>query len=257
MSITFDVDFQNSDDIWTSTAETTHPGNGGVVRRIVNSITTTQKFDAISDGASAAYRTPSAGALQLPNIDLDGYDDYYAGPKLNNFITASEFDVLVAFSADVINSTNHANPWENTGILIDSYGYFGLYLKNGFLLGYNWDSNSDTISIALSTSTAYVVRFRHSGGNIYMSINGGSESSVASGDTGDIISGYVRIGNNYLNRFFNGQIGRIVIANTGDELGTLYATMVTDWVTGAAGGHPTRKRFGGIPFNGYTRRGVW
>ena len=239
MSITLDVDFQNDDDIWTSTAETVHPGNGGVVRRIVNTVNTANKFDAASDAASPAYRTPTAGALLLPNIDYDGSNDASTGPALSTFVAAGAFDILVAFETDTT-GTNNANAWENTGILVDTFGYIGLHIKNGSAMAYNFDSNSDTVLIAISTGTAYVARMRHDGGTLYLSINGGAESSVASGDTGDLTNP-TRIGADAEGtRFFNGKIGAIVVANTGDELASRYSTMVTDWVTGAAAGGGSR-----------------
>jgi len=235
MSITLDVDFQNDDDIWTSTAETVHPGNGGVVRRIVNTISTSHKFDASSGAASPAYRTPTAGALLLPNIDYDGSNDASTGLAISTFITASAFDILVAFETDTT-GTNNANAWENTGIFVDTQGYIGLFVKNGNAMAYNFDSNSDTVSIAISTGTAYVARMRHDSGTLYLSINGGAESSVASGNTGAIF-GTSRIGADAEStRYFNGKIGAIVVANTGNELASRYSTMVADWVTGAAPG---------------------
>jgi len=242
MSITLDVDFQNSDDIWTSTAETVHPGNGGVVRRIVNTVNTAHKFDAVSDAASPAYRTPTSGDLLLANIDYDGSNDIHNGPAVSTFITASAFDILVAFEADA-GGTNNANAWENTGILTDGAGgYVGLHLKNGNLMAYNYDSNSDTVLIAISTGTAYVARMRHDSGTLYLSINGGAESSVASGNTGSL-AGACRIGaEGASSRLFNGKIGAIVVANTGNELASRYSTMVADWVTGV--GVTTR----GMPF---------
>jgi len=233
MSITLDVDFQNDHDIWTSTAETVHPGNGGVVRRIVNTVNTANKFDAVSDAASPAYRTPSAGALLLPNIDYDGTNDLHTGPALSTFITANEFDILIAFETDT-NGSNNANAWENTAILTDASGFFGMIVKNGNAMAYNYDSNSDTVSIAISTGTAYVARMRHDGGTLYLSINGGAESSIASGNTGSL-AGSIRIGANGGGaHMFNGKIGAIVVANTGDELASRYSDMVADWVTGVA-----------------------
>ena len=239
MSITLDVDFQNDDDIWTSTAETVHPGNGGVVRRIVNTVNTSHKFDASNDARSPAYRTPTAGALLLPNIDYDGTDDDGSGPAISTFLTASAFDILVAFETDTTGS-NNANAWQNTGILTESGDYMGLFVKNGSLMAYNYDSNSDTVLIAISTGTAYVARMRHDSGTLYLSINGGAESSVASGNTGSV-TGSVKIGSDgSTSQKFNGKIGAIVVANTGNELASRYSTMVADWVTGAAAGGGSR-----------------
>ena len=235
MSITLDVDFQNSDDIWTTVGETVHPGNGGVVRRIVNTIDAANKFDAVSDATSPAYRTPTAGALLLANIDYDGTDDNGSGPVISTFLTASAFDILVAFETDTA-GTNNANAWQNTGILTESGDYMGLFVKNGSLMAYNYDSNSDTVLIAISTGTAYVARMRHDSGTLYLSVNGGAESSVASGNTGSLAGGVILGSDGSTARKFNGKIGAIVVANTGDELASRYSTMVTDWVTGAAPG---------------------
>lgn len=234
MAITLDLRADVDTYLWTSTAESAHPGNGGVIRRWTNAINTAHKFDGSTDAASPTYRTPTAGALLLPNADFNDADSerVVTSTLLSTYIANNAFDMLIAFETDAA-GTNNANSYDNTMMFADLGGYMGLGLKSTNLLGFNYDGSDDPLTIAISTGTAYVARFRHNGGNIYLSINGGAESSVASGNT-QVIANAVNVGRSYTTHFFNGKIGRIVIANTGDELASLYATMVTDWVTGAA-----------------------
>ena len=66
---------------------------------------------------------------------------------------------------------------------------FGLVLDaTGNLRSVNYDGSQDSVAYgsALSVATSYLVTWRHTGGNIYIQVNNGSEVSAASGTTDDL-----------------------------------------------------------------------
>jgi hypothetical protein len=58
---------------------------------------------------------------------------------------------------------------------------------------YNWDGNQDETNQALTAPATTVLQQWHQGGNLSLALNGGSVTSVASGDT-SVLSGNVRLG---------------------------------------------------------------
>src|SRR4029077_19405166 len=74
----------------------------------------------------------------------------------------------------------------NDGIIDDNSQFMGLFARNlsgVTFYAYNWDGSEDASSNTGTVGTAYVLMWRHHGGNIYVSVNGGAEVSIASGNT--------------------------------------------------------------------------
>lgn len=96
--------------------------------------------------------------------------------------------MIVSFIADTV-VTNSANTWTNHGILTDGVAsLLGIFLRNAgtpaTAQAFNWDGTNDTATSAvINTGTAYVVEWKHNGGNISLRVNGASWVDVASGDT--------------------------------------------------------------------------
>ena len=152
-----------------------------------------------------------------PVIRFDGSSQFLgsSGDALGTAITPSAYTIFVVFNAAAI-STANGSTWDNPALVSDTGGdeYFSINLKSTpAIFAYNWDTNDDNVSKSISTGTNYIVQTRHESGNLYVSLNAGSESSVASGDTGDIANKlYVGVGNSI--RFFQGDIAEIIIYNT-------------------------------------------
>ena len=202
------------------------------------------KFSLVGDGDVIGYVTntqriadrtlqPTGSAKPLWDADgingkgsanLDGVDDSLEGwndsgaasTPVSTYVTASAYTTFVSFRVTGDCSDN-ANMWENDAIWCDSGGYIGLHCKTSggvtTLYIYNYDSNADSVGIAISQNTDYVVMARHESGNIYISINNGSESSVASGNTG-AVSSPLRVGIGTSAKYMPVRIGEIAIYNT-------------------------------------------
>ena len=231
MAQTLDLVASDNDRLWTDTTETAHPSDGGVVGRWESEQGPgTYNFDETTN--KPLWRNPGS-VLLLPHVDFDGANDKLTSETaISTFISASAFDILVAFIADDT-SSNNAGTYNNDALVSDASGFMGVHIQNGNVRAYNWDGNDDSVGVPITAGNAYVVRARHSGGSLFVSVNGGAESSVVSGNT-TTLTAVLRLGLGLSSTFLDGKIGRVVVANTGDELGSLYTQMVQDWVTGGA-----------------------
>lgn len=107
------------------------------------------------------------------------------GIPISTFFANNDGYVAVSVIASAF-ATNSANSYGNHGVVGDTtQGYMGCYLKNNATyLAYNYDGTDDHADISVSTSTAYVLEWWHTGGNLVGRVNGaGSGTSVASGNT--------------------------------------------------------------------------
>ena len=140
----------------------------------------------------------TAGPMSRTCADFDGGSDYMTSAALSAFIGASSGYVVAAFVANSI-FPNDALSFNNDPVVADTGGYMGLYLKNtgtpATIIAFNWDTNADdAVSTGVITpGTVYVAEWRHEGGNVYIRVNGGTEVSTASGNTGSL-SGLLRTG---------------------------------------------------------------
>jgi hypothetical protein len=106
------------------------------------------------------------------------------GDPLSDFIANSAGYIIVSAIFDTL-TANQANPWLNHPVIGDNGSFIGILGKTGGLaLGYNWDGAAESVSASpISAGTAYVFEWRHEGGTLGLRINGGTEVTVASGNT--------------------------------------------------------------------------
>lgn len=91
---------------------------------------------------------------------------------------------------------NSSNTWQNDLLIGDGQFFWGIYLLNSVpqtVRAFNWDGTDDFVSANISLNTPYVFAWRHQGGNLFLSVNGAPETSVASGNTTDV-TGFGRLG---------------------------------------------------------------
>ncbi len=148
-----------------------------------------------------------------PVLRFDGTDDYMLGAVTSTYITASAYTVFVVAKAIVID-TNNATVYDNDPIYEDEDGDFALLLKSTPTAHlFNWDvTPGDSIELSIATGTFYLFEGRHGGGNLGFRLNGGTESTVASGDTVLAAGSNVRLGTNAA-RYANIDIAEMMIFN--------------------------------------------
>lgn len=165
-------------------------------------------------------------------------NDAISSPKtLADLITATEFTLFFVFQLTA-DATNKANLYENTQ-LWGGPGAHAIYFKTSggtstvHLL--NDDGSIDSVSKTINKNQTYVLMCRHQGGNIYISVNNGSETSIASGNTTPLTY-FIYIGYNQfsLGDYFPGKIGEVLIYNaalTGSNFTDTMAYLMDKWVT--------------------------
>jgi hypothetical protein len=155
-------------------------------------------------------------------------------------VSASAFTIFLAFRVQSA-CTDDATWYNNTALLSFNNYNAGVSCRTngGTTTVYvaNYDGSHDTVGVTVSANANHVLMIRHEGGNLYISVDNGSESSVASGNTSDL-TGEVRIGINPDNtQSFPGYIGEVVAYNaalSGTPLTSTYSYMLDKWVNAAA-----------------------
>jgi hypothetical protein len=151
-------------------------------------------IDALND-QSGNSRNLSAVTTVRPTIstagpnsracgDFDGTDDRLSvSTAFTNLLSVSSGYMIATILIDTF-PTNNATIYLNSAVMIDSSRVAGMTVRSGNILySYNWDGNADAASGTVTTATAYVVEWRHEGGNVYQRVNGAGETSAASGNT--------------------------------------------------------------------------
>lgn len=236
------------------------PGYRGKVRVVFESLQLSQlfgnrpptfKIEVVKEAVAAERTIDDFGGLKFdPTNELDNGWDYLhltndagsANVALSSLITNSAFTILISFVVEAA-SANNVNPYENHCLLSDHPSAFmGLFYKNTgsqiVLQAYNWDGTADVVEQNISLNTAHVAMFRHSAGNIYLSVDGGAEVSVASGNT-TTLTGNPQLG--FVPGAFphEGHIGEVLyynVALAAPDLQDAVDYMTAKWINGATPG---------------------
>lgn len=113
--------------------------------------------------------------------------NYFTGSTLSTYIAADNATVLVVCRTSGIIDTNTG--YTAYSIYADVADYFGLHYTTASparFIGYNWDSNADYATTSVGQGSFHVVLVQHIGGSIKSSVDGGTKSSTASGNTGNL-----------------------------------------------------------------------
>lgn len=158
---------------------------------------TSGKVDTFYDQSGSGRNLTQVSAAARPVIEtvnahdaisFDGTDDQLSttvsGLTIDAFLNNNSGLVFASFVFDDVNGSNNANIYDNDPVFADSGGYIGAFVKQGSFQHYNWDGSADvTAAVTISAGTTYVGLWRHDASNLYRTLNGGTEASVASGST--------------------------------------------------------------------------
>lgn len=213
--------------------------------------------DGISDVALTTNVAPDTIApryrsgtplMKNPCLDFDGTNDRFnsrnqadsANVVLSSLITASAYTVIVAFWAEVIDSTA-TDGFDGNGLFGDGNSNWGLSGWNDGgtrkLRAYNFSGADQNTSVAISTGASWIAVWTHGGGNLDLTViadSTGTETNaaqVSSGDT-DNISAVILVGRN--GGFHNGRMGEFAIWNvklTGTDLTDAKNYFKDKWLT--------------------------
>lgn len=150
---------------------------------------------------------------------------------LSSLITASSAAVLA--SVRIVNDCaagTIGNGWADASpIFLDNQGWFAVYGRSAAGQNYIGISNyPDIAEIAVSKNTNYIVVARHSGGFIYISVNNGSETSTASGNT-QVLTAPGSAFTSISGGSFPGYAGELLVYNAGAFPTAAYSYMAGRW----------------------------
>ena len=182
----------------------------------------------LTDSATVSHRPAETTAFPKGILcaDFDGANNWLNCPvAMSNFITSGSGAIVASVIVDAV-TLNNVNPYDNHGIVADGGGYIGLYAKNvaGMtLFSFNYSTASNVATATGTVGTAYVMMWRHSGGNVYFSVNGGTEVVTVSGNTGDLSQLlYVGVG---LSFKADMKLAELFITNNGGQTAALAAAI--------------------------------
>ncbi len=201
----------------------------------------TAHYTDATSSKSPLLRSSSPG-LGTQCLDFDGSNDRYvianrigtSFKTAGDIFSASARTILLAFRCESL----PGSPSTYQPLLADSSGSFwwGLYVYNNGgtvqILHQNHDGSYDSLfGATVAANTNYTVMARHESGNLYVSLNGGSESSLASGNLSTTSGGFYIAGGSD-GSVFNGRIGEIAtwnVALTGTDLSDAITYFTTKW----------------------------
>lgn len=174
-----------------------------------------------TDGGTAARRpaVSTAGPNSRACADFDGSSDYLEGSDMDNHVLVGTAYIILSAIFDVISEAVTVN-FATVGHtpISDASGKLGVYACNDAgtdkIYAANYVSGaSDTRTSQNGTEgTAYVIELRHESGTLYLRINGGTETSIASGNTSANL-GNLRMGYRG-NAYFDGKLFEMATFNT-------------------------------------------
>lgn len=176
----------------------------------------------VAAGTKPRWRQ-SVPLMLLPCLDFDGADDLLpiydttgaVLKALSDLISAGSYTLFVSFWLEGV-ATSSAAAYNNEALIADTGGYFGVHLRDlggsYAVQAYNWDGSEDKVELPATLGASHVLAVRHEAGTLYASLDGGPESSVASGDT-QVITGNVSLGRASSGQYADCRIGELAIYN--------------------------------------------
>ncbi|OBQ68904.1 hypothetical protein EFV37_29140 [Mesorhizobium loti] len=163
-----------------------------------------------AQGTSANRPTVStAGPNSRQCADYDGVNDALDGAFALSTIIANNAGFVIASVLIDTFPTDSATKYSNSGVFMDAALYAGMTLRsNGgspLVYAYNYDGTEDYAQASVAASTAYVLTWRHEGGNLYIGVNGVESAATATGNT-QVMTGQMRLGYAGSGAFMDGKL---------------------------------------------------
>ena len=188
-------------------------------------------FTQAVSAARPLYKT--SGGLKW--MQFDGVTNTMDGAAISTFMTASDYDILIAGEMIAITSNLSAGSEANNGMFGDSGGYtcFVFRTATGGKMDFtNYDSGYKVATDDYTATTSFVAHIRHTGGNIALQYNSRSAQTTAAGDLG-ALTGTARIGRAGGAGFGNCKIFGMMARKTTLSAGELLAART--WLAAKAG----------------------
>jgi hypothetical protein len=251
-NLTLHLDASDTDRLFTTWvnggSHTGTPSDGSVVQAwTVEADGSYQPAHAAYEGSGGpAYRSVTPlmllpcldfGASAMSMVDNTGINSYR---NSSDFVSTTAKTIILAAYFEAIASTA-TDAYDNEGV-IGGNAWFGMFVKNdGGQRKVLWTAYDgawgDVAEQNISLATTHIICARHDGTNLYLSVDGGSEHTVANGTTSNN-AGEFRIARSIGSLASNVRIGEIAVYNsalTGTPLSDAKAYFAAKW-QGAGGG---------------------
>lgn len=232
-----------SDNLYTTLGPpyTTNPTNGQAVKVWESVDVLTDDTIWVEGGSGTDGNFISSGIGGLGSLTTNGLTTPWYSLSRANEVTPWKWDKLITDTASTIfvvfqisaNCSNDGTQYQNSSLVGDGAGGFmnvGCRTVSGTTKVFGQGFDSAFIYTADKTVTQnapHVVMLRHESGNLYISTDCGSESSVA---LGTLNSGYssaiVQLGRNISSgtNYWPGMFGEVIFYNTALSSGNLSST---------------------------------
>ncbi len=168
-------------------------------------------FKMNTEASKPAFRTNQLNGL--PGMRFDGLNDYMqaTAEPLSALITGSEFTLFAVFNAASSDSSAPAS-YNNAIIIADNAMWWGLHMKSSNVLMFSYGLGDDHADNSVTLGTWHMVSARHAGGALYAHLDGGSDVTVAAGDTGSLGGTIINVGGKgTLASSFDGSLAELII----------------------------------------------
>lgn len=203
-------------------------------RRVTHTAGAVSQWDDVSgnsvsftQGTGANQPTRTADDIEgNTSISFDGTNDSLSSSTtLASIISESEFTAFFVYKASVLDSTARTIFTAEIG----ASEYITLYVETDnkiYLINRDSGGIDYTAGITYDTNVN-IIKCRHSGGNIYISVNGGAESSGVSGDTTSL-AGTITLGRRSAGTYASGKLLEVIFYNR--DIGTTESTKINTYL---------------------------
>lgn len=260
MALTCHLDYSQPSYLWNDGTMSTLVSADGDLIRLTQAIAPANRgsyWGVVGPNAVPLYRTAANGENGLSVGELDPSNNRHgiwisqggAGVGFTAYLTLADLIANNAFTAmfvfkqtadSVSGNSGTTNSgvriWEDTGLNVS----LRTFTNAGVQELYGVNAGNVLGPVAFTRDIPQLATLRHSGGNLYLSANGGSESSIASGNTGSLASN-VWFGVSFpFGGYFPGRFCEFKIWNTGDADGAQTSEqngLLSKWgISGGGGG---------------------
>lgn len=164
--------------------------NGADVSAVADVSGAANHFTQVMAGSQPLYVASDSDFRGNPSIDFDGVDEYIEGTAASNIITVSTGTIALALLVRSI-ATNAAAFYDNDATIGEQGGFFGSPLRSAPSINIgNFTAGADEPAspTAFTLNAVHTVVLRHGGGTLAISVDGGAEQTVASGNTASLAS---------------------------------------------------------------------
>lgn len=189
----------------------TYPANyttspSGTWARVASAGTSGNSGRDLTEGTN-----PPTASSGIPNFDGSN-DQLLNATAFSTLATAAAGTLLAIFNADALAAAG-TNTVDNTGIISDgSGGYIAMTVSASGFGGYIYaGGHKQPTKTSMSTGTWYLGVTRWNGSEVNHALNNAWATPVAAGNVGSV-AGTLRVGRNYLSKYFDGKIRMVAIA---------------------------------------------